>query len=176
MRDHSHQEALYRSWLADHGGIVFKVTRSFARTPSEAAELDQEVRVQLWKSVPAFGGDAKPATWIYRVCLNTALTWRRGTKRHENHFDPVIDLAHVHANGATPAETAGEREIVERLYAAIQSMPDLDRAIILLSLDGIAHREIAEVMGMTEGHVGVALMRARQRLANLMKGIAHELK
>lgn len=51
-----------------------------------------------------------------------------------------------------------------------------DRALVLLSLDGLAYREIAEITGLTENHVGVALTRARQRLAELLKGVTDELE
>ena len=46
----------------------------------------------------------------------------------------------------------------------------------MLLLDGLAYREIAEVTGLTENHVGVALTRARKRLTELLKGISHELE
>lgn len=76
----------------------------------------------------------------------------------------------------SPAESAGQRELVEKLYRAIQTLPDFDRALVLLALDGLAYREIAEVTGLTESHVGVALLRARKRLAEQMKGAIDELE
>ena len=66
--------------------------------------------------------------------------------------------------------------MLEKLYAAIQSLPDFDRALVLLSLDGLAYREIADITGLNENQVGVALTRARQRLARLMKGVTDELE
>ena len=73
--------SLFQSWLEEHRGIVVKVTRSFAATPADAADLEQEILLHIWLSLPNFSGQAKTSTWIYRVCLNTALTWRRGTAR-----------------------------------------------------------------------------------------------
>jgi RNA polymerase sigma-70 factor (ECF subfamily) len=80
------------------------------------------------------------------------------------------------ANGSSPAESAGDRELVDRLYSAIQGMPEFDRALVLLMLDGLAYREMAEITGLTENHVGVALTRARRRLASKLKGITDELE
>jgi RNA polymerase sigma-70 factor (ECF subfamily) len=168
--------SLFRSWLEDHRGIIVKVTRSFAAAPADAADLEQELLLQLWTSLSSFAGQAKPSTWIYRVCLNTALSWRRGTARRAQHFDPAADVAHCAAPTASPADQAGDRELLEKLYAAIQSLPDFDRALVLLSLDGLAYREIAEITGLNENQVGVALTRARQRLARLMKGVTDELE
>jgi len=169
-------ETTFRAWSEDHRGIFVKVARSYARGEHEAAELQQEMLFQVWLSVPRFAGQAKPSTWIYRVCLNTALSWRRGTQRRENWIDRESDPAALAAEAATPAETAGDRELLEQLYAAIHGLAEFDRALVLLSLDGLAYREIAEVTGLTENHVGVALTRARQRLAARLKGVADELE
>lgn len=167
---------LFQSWLEEHRGIVVKVTRSFTRTPADAADLQQELLLQLWISLSSFAGQAKPSTWVYRVCLNTALTWRRGTARREQRLESTADFAHVAGETATPAEHAGERELLEKLYAGIHALPASDRALMLLSLDGLAYREITEITGLNENQVGVALTRARQRLAQLMKGVTDELE
>jgi RNA polymerase sigma-70 factor (ECF subfamily) len=80
------------------------------------------------------------------------------------------------AEAASPAERAGERELLEKLYAAIHALPEFDRALVLLSLDGLPYREMAEITGLNENQVGVALTRARKRLTQLMKGVTDELE
>jgi RNA polymerase sigma-70 factor (ECF subfamily) len=110
------------------------------------------------------------------VCLNTALTWRRGVQRRERRLEPDADIAGLAADAATPAEAAGHQDLVEQLYAALQTMAPSDRALVLLMLDGLAYREIAEVTGLTENNVGVALTRARKHLATLLKGVTDELE
>lgn len=166
----------FQSWLAEHRGIVVKVARSFATNPPDAADLEQELLLQLWLSLPAYAGLAKPSTWIYRVCLNTALVWRRNISRRENRIDAGADLARISTALATPANDAGDREILRHLYAGIHALPKPDRALVLLMLDGLSYREMSEVTGLTENHVGVALTRARQRLATLLKGVTDELE
>ena len=168
--------ALFKAWLEEHRGILIKVTRSFAPAPADAADLQQEMRLQLWTSISSYAGQAKPSTWIYRVCLNTALTWRRGRTRREQHIEPDADIARLPTPAATPADQAGDEELVNQLYAAIHALPMFDRALMLLALDGLAYREIAEITGLTENHVGVSLTRARQRVAQLMKGVTHEIE
>jgi RNA polymerase sigma-70 factor (ECF subfamily) len=143
MRPSADQAALFQAWLAEHRGIVVKVTRSFARSTADAADLQQELWLQLWLSLPSFAGQAKPSTWIYRVCLNTALTWRRGNARREQRIEPGADIGVLAAPAASPAEHAGERETLEKLYAAIHALPMFDRALVLLALDGLAYREFA---------------------------------
>lgn len=168
--------ALYQQWLAEHGGIVVKVARSFAATPADAADLRQELLVQLWAALPDFAGRAQASTFIYRVCLNTALTWRRGTTRRERRIEPGADVGQLAAEAASPAEQADSRDLLEVLYAAIHGLADSDRALVLLSLDDLSYREIADITGLTENHVGVALNRARRRLADRLKGVTHELE
>ncbi len=176
MNPSADRASLFKTWLEEHRGIVVRVTRSFAPAPADAADLQQEILLQLWISLSSYAGQAKPSTWIYRVCLNTAMTWRRGTARREKRHEPEADIAHLATEAGSPADQAGERELLEKLYAAINALPDFDRALVPLSLDGLAYREIAEITGLTENHVGVALTRARQRLAQLMKGVTDELE
>src|SRR5262249_55635865 len=125
-----------------------------------------------WIALPGFAGESKVATFVYRVGLNTALTWKRGTSRRESRTVDGVDFALV------PAETgdAGDPLLLQRLYAAIRELPEADRALILLQLEGLSYREIAEISGMTENHVGVALSRARKRLSTLMKGAIDEVE
>ena len=166
----------FKTWLEEHRGIVVKVTRAFTHNAVDAADLEQELLLQLWISVPSYAGQAKPSTWVYRVCLNTALTWRRGTARREKRLEPDADISQVAGHSPSPADSTSQRELLEQLYAAIRAMPEFDRALILLSLDGLTYREMADVTGLTENHVGVALTRTRKRLAGHMKGAIDELE
>ncbi|MBW8863857.1 MAG: RNA polymerase sigma factor, partial [Verrucomicrobia bacterium] len=75
------QEKLFRRWLADHVGLMWKVVHAFAATPADQQDLLQEICLQLWSSLPSFRGEAKESTWIYRVAFNTALVWKRDEKR-----------------------------------------------------------------------------------------------
>lgn len=167
---------LFKTWIEEHRGIFVKVARSYTSTPADMDDLQQEMKLQLWTSMPSFQGSAKPSTWIYRVCLNTALSWRRGNVRRENRLQRAIAPEHLSAIPATASHDPDEGEMVEKLYAAIHTLPMFDRALMLMALDGLAYREIAEITGLTENHVGVSLTRARRRLAILLKGVTDELE
>lgn len=169
-------EASIGTWFREYRGIFEKVARSFARGEAEIAELRQEMLFQLWRSLWRFAGQAKPSTWVYRVCLNTALAWRRGTGRRERRFEAGVDCETVATEAHSPAESIEMRERLEQLYAALRAIPEAERALLMLMLDGLTYREIAEVTGMTENHVGVALTRARRRLAAQWKGLTDELE
>jgi RNA polymerase sigma-70 factor (ECF subfamily) len=176
MRSPAEHEALFHEWIGTHRGILRKVARSFAPGPAEIDELEQEMLLQLWLALPSFAGAAKPSTWIYRVCLNTAMSWQRGRRRRERRFDRSTKLGTLATSEPSPADNLGELQLLEQLYAGIRALRDFDRAIILLSLDGLSYAEIADVTGLTENHIGVALVRARRRLTQNLKAIAHELE
>jgi RNA polymerase sigma-70 factor, ECF subfamily len=161
--------------MAEHGGILARLARSHARDERGRQDLERELAYQVWLSVPRFQAGAKPSTWIYRVGLNTALTWRRNAARHERRTEGEDAAAHLPAGGPDPAARAERGDLLEHLFTALRDLPDADRSLLLLQLDGLAYRDIADVLGITENHVGVALTRARQRLAAQMKGILHEL-
>ncbi|HUJ27010.1 MAG TPA: sigma-70 family RNA polymerase sigma factor [Myxococcales bacterium] len=168
------RQSLFHDWLTAHRGILVKVARSFARSPGEAMDLRQEMLLQLWLALPRFAGDSQASTFIYRVCLNTALSWKRGAARREDRTADA-DLAQLSAEAVSPADDADRRQLINLLYAAIHQMAEVDRALVLLQLDGLSYREIAEITGMTENHVGVVLTRARKKLSALMKGAVDEV-
>ena len=169
-------EQRFAAWLDEHGAIPHKLSRAYAPEPVDEGELHQEMLVQLWRSVPRFRDQAKPSTWIYRVCLNTALTWRRTERRREARVvaqpEPV-ESASCEASG--PATVGEKRDLMAALMRAVRQLPTADRSLVVLSLDGLSYREISEVTGMTENHVGVALTRVRQKLSILLKEVSDEL-
>jgi RNA polymerase sigma-70 factor, ECF subfamily len=166
-------EAVFKRWVTEHAGLVFKVARAFAHSEADRADLVQDIFVQLWRSLPRFEEKAKASTWIYRVALNTALAWRRSEKkRHATHS---LEFAIEELPAAADDARAIERgEIVARLYAAIRQLPEADAALVLLYLDDLSYREMAAVLGISEGNVGVRLNRARKALGELMKETVHE--
>ncbi len=145
--------------MEDHGGIPVKIARSFVEVADDQRDLLQEMQVQLWRSVSQFAGQAKPSTWIYRVCLNTALTWRRSETRRR-HL-----LASVDARDLAPGRTESTDPRLEELYGAIRDLRAADRALVLLYLDDRSYREIAEILGITETNTGVRLQRVKRVLA-----------
>jgi len=166
------REAVFKRWLEQHAGLVFKVAHTFAPDTTDRDDLVQEILLQLWRSQPRFEGNARESTWIYRVALNTALAWRRGEHKRRATQTPLLAIEEL----PEPDDlVAREREeAVARLYAAIRRLPKVDAALVLLYLDDLSYREMAEVLGISETNVGVKLNRARKTLADLMKEAPHE--
>lgn len=162
------QKTLFLNWLDNHGAAVIKVARAYTLTHEECQDLAQEILLQAWKSLPRFEQRASAATWCYRVALQTAMNWQRKDIPRRASQQPLLDV-HVAATGNS-AEQAQQRETVDRLYNAIHQLPKADAALVLLYLDDLSYREMAEVLGISESNVGVKLNRAKKALSELMKG------
>jgi RNA polymerase sigma-70 factor, ECF subfamily len=157
-------DTVFLGWLDRHGATVLKVARAYTRTAADCQDLAQDILLQLWRSAPRFEGRAGEATWVYRVALNTALGWRRKEGRRLARQRPLLDV-----DGPDRAQDPAQREAVERLYAAIRRLPEPDVALVLLYLDDLSYRQMAEVLGTSEGNVGVRLSRVKKALAEFLR-------
>jgi len=167
-------ETVFKNWLGEYGGTVLKVARAYTLTAEEREDLAQEILLQLWRSLPQFQGRASASTWVYRVALNTALSWHRKEGRRRARQQPLLEPEDLPVTGLDSAERVHQREVVGRLYAAIHQLPKAEAALVLLYLEDLSYREIAEVLGISESNVGVKLNRARKALGELMKEVVHE--
>jgi len=161
------------NWLGEHGSSVVKVARAYTLTGEECQDLAQEILLQAWRSLPNFEGKASAATWFYRVALQTAMNWHRKDKPRRSRQQPLLEVQVLAPEGFDCAEQAQQRDTVEQLYKAIHQLPKTDAALVLLYLDELSYREMAEVLGISESNVGVKLNRAKKVLGELMKGESH---
>ncbi|HVU36049.1 MAG TPA: sigma-70 family RNA polymerase sigma factor [Opitutaceae bacterium] len=172
----SERETLLLSWLEQHRGIVYRLARAYTVTPEDRADLIQEMSAQLWRSIPGFKQQCQPVTWVYRVCLNTALGWRRDFTTR-NRALPVAAESTDAAVSSEPHPRSDHEhtELLARLYESIRTLPKFERSVVLLHLEGLSYREIHETLGISENHIGVLLTRARQKLGAKMKEVRNEL-
>lgn len=169
-------EQRFAGWLEAHSAIPRQLSRAYAPESADEADLHQEMLVQLWRSVPRFRDEAKPSTWIYRVCLNTSLTWRRTEGRRTARVVAKPEPLEIASTAeAGPADTEEQQDLMAKLMQAVRELPPGDRSLVVLALDGLNYREIGEITGMTENHVGVSLTRARKKLSVALKEVSDEL-
>ncbi|QDU10296.1 RNA polymerase sigma factor [Gimesia aquarii] len=168
------EKSLFLNWLDENGATVIKVARAYTLTSEECQDLAQEILLQAWQSLPNFERKAAPATWFYRVALQTAMNWNRKDKPRRSRQQPLLEVQAIATDCVDSAEQAQHRDTVEQLYKAINQLPKTDAALVLLYLDELSYREMAEVLGISENNVGVKLNRAKKVLNELMKGQSHE--
>jgi RNA polymerase sigma-70 factor (ECF subfamily) len=150
--------------INDHLEIAHKVSRVYFPDADERADAMQEMMYQLWRSYPGFDGRSRFSTWMYRVCLNTALTYRRNSRRRK-----MEKLSSFHDNIPDLQQATNEEEI-KLLMTAIATLSPLNKAIVLLYLEDMSYEEIASVTGLTKSNVSVKLVRIKKELEALLKG------
>lgn len=150
--------------LRGHEQLINKVIRIYAVDSEDRRELFQEIVYQLWRSYGSFKGESRIGTWLCRVALNTAITSLRKRKRLPEHTE--LDEQFITTSGLF--ETQDRSEQVRQLYSAIRSLGEVDRALVMLYLEDLSYKEIAEVLGLTEDNVGVKLNRIKTRLRVLI--------
>ena len=164
----SDQRSRFREWYREHQGILLRVARATTRNLSDQEDLIQEIAVQLWNSIPNFKGTSKASTWIYRVALNTAISWGRKERSQREKRQRVADNLQLLKQTAEPPNPK-----LDWLYEQIRQLEPIDRSLILLHLDGQTYQEIADILGISEKNVGVKLSRIRKTLTR--KANDHEL-
>jgi RNA polymerase sigma-70 factor (ECF subfamily) len=96
------------------------------------------------------------------------MSWQRSQRLRRTNQKPSFEIQDVPEPSGDSAAQAEQRDQIERLYAAIRQLSKGDAALVLLYLDDLSYREIAEVLGISESNVGVKLNRAKKSLAELM--------
>lgn len=133
---------------------LWAVARTYARG-EDAEDLYQEIQLQLWRGYGSFKRECAESTWVYRVALNTAMSWqRKATTQSRKAFVETIETE-------LPGGSTGGRDELAILREFLASLDQTDRALMLLYLEDISYREMGEVMGMTESNIGVRITRLK---------------
>jgi RNA polymerase sigma factor (sigma-70 family) len=144
--------------LNQHQKIVYKVCNLYMDRHSDREDLFQEITLQAWKAYGSFRGDAKFSTWLYRVALNTAITFFRKEKKLPAIYT-TESLPEMGEEAHDPIE-----EQVKAMYAAIGELSKIDKAIVMLYLEDYSYNEIGEMMGITANNVAVKMNRIKTKL------------
>ncbi|MFV0398167.1 MAG: RNA polymerase sigma factor [Bacteroidales bacterium] len=137
--------------------IIYKVCYVYATDSEHLNDLYQEVVINLWKSFSQFRGESLPSTWVYRVGLNTCVSFYRKEKSKPEVVPLSFDLPIY-------ADQDNTEEQLLWLYRMINRLGQMERALILLWLEEKSYHEIAEITGISRNHVAVKLSRIREKL------------
>jgi RNA polymerase sigma-70 factor (ECF subfamily) len=152
------QKEIFETWLQDHQALLFKVVRAYAVQAVDREDLFQEICLQVWQSVPRFRAEAAVTTWLYRIALRTAITWKKKAKRS-------AEQAVTSVQKTDWSERSGEKDDrLDWLYAEIVKLDKIDRSLALLLLDEFSYKEMAAMLGISESNVGVKIHRIKQHL------------
>ncbi|AQX04921.1 sigma-70 family RNA polymerase sigma factor [Elizabethkingia meningoseptica] len=158
----SQKEQNFSKLVKENQGLIIKVARMYTNTPDDQQDLFQEIVLQLWRSYDTFKGNSKISTWMYRVALNTAITLFRKTTRTIK----TDELADFHQ--PIDDENDENQQQIALLYKVIKMLGDIDRAIVMMYLDDVPYKDIAENIGITEVNARVKMNRLKKTLKDLM--------
>ena len=156
------EKQFVKNFLVENKAIIYKICRAYSNSQEEFDDLTQEVAFQLWKSKDRFENKSKLSTWVYRVTLNVCMSNVRSNR-----------VKTVELHEATPVATSSEQkqDDLDILYKALKQLPENDKAIILLHLEGRKYEEIAEITGLSSTNVGVKITRIRKKLKEKIEGL-----
>lgn len=149
----------------DNQGIIYKICHLYGKTEVDKQDLFQEISIQLYKAYPTFKGTAKFSTWMYRVALNTAITFfRRGKKRQQEvELKPEITSGLVYSE----FDDTTERRLAQ-MYKAIEQLSSIEKALVFLYLEDKPYTEISETLGISSVNARVKMNRVKAKLKEIM--------
>lgn len=141
--------------LDTYGAALWRIAWAYGGAQGEEEDLHQEMVLQLWRGLASYRGDSAPGTWLYRVALNTALTWRRRNARHQAHNEAT--------RARMPSASLGaERTEASILEEFLGSLGAVDRSVLVLYMEGLSYEEIGDVIGLSASAAGVRLHRMKK--------------
>lgn len=152
-------EQPFLEMLEQHKKLVFKVANAYCKRPEDRKDLVQEIILQLWRAFPKYDETYAITTWMYRIALNVSISFfRKETTRKKvsSSYGQQVSLLEWQEDKID--------ERLQLLYQWIEQLKPLDKAIIILHLDGHSNPEISEIMGMSLSNVSTKINRIKNQL------------
>ena len=154
------EEEIFARLVREHKSTIYTVCYMFSKDEDEVQDLFQETLINMWKGMGGFREESKIDTWIYRVALNTCLTQERKQKREEKKVPLNMDVNYFEDNDANAKQA-------RILHQRISQLAYVDRALVMLWLDGMSYDEIGAVVGISAQNVAVKLFRIKEQLKKM---------
>ena len=159
------KETRFKQIIEENGAKINSICRYYCPNAEDQKDMVQEVLVNIWKSLDKFRGESTISTWIYRIAVNTSLSFTGKTYRHLKLYidkDP-LGMNILLDDGDLEAKFKTEEQL-EQLEISLNQLSVIDKALISLVLEGLTLREIADVIGLTEPNVKVKIHRIKEQL------------
>ncbi|GAA4788052.1 sigma-70 family RNA polymerase sigma factor [Olivibacter ginsenosidimutans] len=155
------KEALFKEIFDQNSKKVYHLCYGYTGDSDSANDLMQETFIKVWQNLDKFRNQSQLSTWIYRIAVNTCLSYLRVEKRKatDEINERIIE---------TKAEDVSEKqEQVNQLYKCISQLEENERIIITMVLDEIPYQEIADISGISEGNLRVKIHRIKNKLTEI---------
>ena len=154
--------------LNENQNRILRICRVYAWNSADQDDLYQEILFQIWRGLPALKEKQFANTWLYRVAINTAISFVR---KRASRSDRVVHFEHADLTRAIESRQTTEVDTDDRiasLYTAIYKLNPIEKALVTLFLEDFTYEQIAEATGISANNVGVMLHRAKKKLSSLM--------
>lgn len=148
--------------LDRHKPILYKVASAYCGRREDRGDLIQDIVVELWRAYPRYDGRASFATFMHRIAVNVAISHFRGESRRIRDALPIEDFAFDLVAADRVMDAAGDDVLALRQWIA--QLDEINRALMLLFLEGYDHEAIGSMLGLTAANVGTRLHRIKQKL------------
>ncbi|MCS7475057.1 sigma-70 family RNA polymerase sigma factor [Myroides odoratimimus] len=159
--------------MEKHKGILYKVSKMYMDNQEDQNDLYQEIVLQLWKSYTRFQGQSQFSTWMYRVALNTAITYFKKAKQVVGRNEAFDEKMKSMQSSEVDMDIESQ---VHYLYKAIYLLNDVEKALVFLYLEGFSHQDIGRNLGISEGNARVKLNRTKSKLQEIIKDQGYEFR
>ena len=147
---------------------ILRICRVYAWNSADQDDLYQEILSQIWRGLPGLKEKQFANTWLYRVAINTAISFVR---KRASRSDRVVHFEHADLTRAIESRQTiegGNDDRMVSLYNAIYKLNPIEKALVTLVLEDLTYEQIADATGISAGNVGVMLHRAKKKLSDLM--------
>ena len=168
MNSTSADEQKFLELVNENRNRILRVCRAYSWNSADQDDLYQEILFQIWRGLPGLKEKQFANTWVYRVAINTAISFVR---KRASSSDRVVQFEHADLTRTIESRQATEENTDDRvanLYNAIYKLNPLEKALVALFLEDLTYEQIAEATGISANNVGVMLHRAKRRLSCLM--------
>lgn len=160
-------QAAFAALVRRHEGRVAAIARRFAPTRADAEEIAQGVFLRVWQGAAQWKGESRVTTWIYRITVNACIDWKR---RRRFAWLPLPEAVELPDPAADAERSLGARRRLAAVARAVAGLSARQRLALALSVEEeLSNRDIAAVMGVSEGAVEQYLVRARRRLRDAVR-------
>lgn len=150
--------------VAKYQRDVYRLCYRYVNNHHDASDLAQEAFLKAYRALPRFRGDSAFSTWLYRIAVNTCLSFRSGSKPTVQELpDTLTD------DRPSASDRVFEDERARLVREAVSRLPEKQRATLILKIyQDLTHDEVARILGTTVGTVKANLFHA---LANLRRQV-----
>jgi len=178
------EEAAFEALLKRYQGKIYRLALSVTKRHEDAEEVLQDVFLNVYRKIASFDGRSAFGTWLYRICVNTALMMLRGRDPAHESIDAYLPQfaggqhARMIADWSEGAdEVILRKERAQIVRQAIETLPPEYRVVLVLrDLEGLSNGEVAEVLGTSVPTVKARLHRARLALRGRLEESMMELR